>query len=431
MKEFIRNYKLQVFAASILALSQVSALTGTGYTIERNIANSELANSTEVRGGQVIEISPTASGEDANLGAGGLTESNITDERFDQIQNALDVYFDKSKACLVKLDYDNEMKSLLRAYERTDSNANLIAISQQLEEMELLRRQSFTNNNSNRRLNIGSSRSSSSSRAILDDDNSKDLKEIAKCHEKRIKELDSNSEKRAYFKELESKFADMLAESDSKEVAELAQQFIQTANNADPNNALGFQTIANMHSEYAMIMANSVAQIKMLEQQLALDPNNQLLRSQLQLAKTNLDTTLMQTQNKYMAQISPQAGNAAEQMTAVQQVSTHWKDQIQRSMGGQSLVSFGNSTNSLGLTTSPVIPGVTDLTNPITGVSTLPSIDSNLMTLPAPTAVQPQNLTILNDVRQNFGNRSNIDPSLLNPNNRQITRQVPTLGTPN
>lgn len=425
MKQFILNYKLQVFAVGVLALAQVSSFSADSKPIERYVAQ-ELGDSSIT--GAIVSTEVSTDVRPSQQG------------REDQIFDAYKRYQEKSKECLVKVRDDDSMKSAFRDYRLDSSDENLEALAGKLEDMGLLSANSSSSSGNtsfrDRLLSLESSSSSSesSSSAILDADNKSDLKEIARCHERRIQDLDSAEEKRAYFKKIEHKFADMLAESDSKEVSELAKEFLKTAKTADPNNALGLQTVAQMHAEYAMAMANGVAQIRLLEQQLAANPNDQLLHSRLQLAKTTLDNQFSGIQTRFMSTINPQSSNALEQMTAIQTVSTNWNQQKTSALGGQSLTSFGNMVNANGLTGDPLINGGLGLgTGLNTGVSTLPSIGaSNMLTIPQINTVPNGNLMtgVRGDSRLNI---PNIDPSFFaNPANRiqNTARQVPALGMP-
>lgn len=415
MKRFILNYKLQVLAVGVLALAQVSSFMDQT-SVNRHIAQ-ELGTGT---GTATVNGTVNAA-------------SAVSKNRESQILNAYKKYQDKSKECLVRVRDEDSLKSAFRDFKLDPSDLNIKALDDKLVEMGFLSAESSSSSSSSSNfrdqlLSLDSDDdkdSSSSSGAILDPDNKSDLKEIAKCHERRIKDLDTQAEKRAYFKKIESKFADMLAESDSKEIAALAREFQKTAKTADPNNALGLQTAAQMHVEYATLLANSMAEIKFLERQVALNPNDTLAQSNLKTARARLDSDFSLLQTRHMTSINPQDSDALEKMAALQSVSSFWLERKTSSLTGSlTSTSFGNTVNSIGITTDPVINGG------LTGVSTLPSISSNLLTLPQTNTLPNANLMT---VRTNNGRLNITDFSYYaNPNNKvqNTAKAVPILNLP-
>lgn len=404
MKKFIlNNYKLQVLAVGVLALAQVTAFVP--YHIDRHVAE-------------------VATGDKP---AGTVITPAVSSDRESQIIDAYKKYQDKAKKCLVRVKDEDSLKSLFRNYRLDSSESNLLALDAKLVDMGFLSSNTSSSSSSDFRSKLlsleSSDDTSSSGKAVLDPDNKSDLKEIAKCHERRIQDLDTQAEKRAYFKKIESEFADMLAESDSKEVSELAKEFQKAAKAADPNNALGLQTQAQMHSDYAMILANGLAEIRLLEKQLALNPTDTLLQSRLQLAKQNLDNSFSQLQTRYMSQINSQDPKALEQMTAIQTITSHWTNQKTSALSGVAGTSFSNTVNSGGLTGDPIINGG------LTGVSTLPST-TNLLTIPQIVNVPSSNLmTVRTD--QSRLNLNAADLSFFqNPANKlpNTAKAVPMLG---
>lgn len=420
MKRFMMNYKLQVLAVGVLALAQVTAFVPyQGY--QRDIARDELATGNNSGGGTAIA----------------LPSEGVSKNRESQILDAYKKYQEKAKECLIRVRDEDALKSLFRNFRLDSSDENLLALDNKLVDMGLLSSDSSSSSSSasdfrSKLLSLESDddTSTSSSSAILDPDKKSDLKEIAKCHERRIQDLDSKEEKRAYFKKIESKFADMLAESDSKEISTLAKEFQKTAKAADPNNALGLQTQTQMHIDYATILAQGMTQIQLLEKQLAMNPNDQLVRSQLELAKSSLNTNFMNVQTRYMQQINPQASNALEQMTAMQSITQHWTNQKNSSLSGSTGTSFANTVNSSGLVGDPLVNNLNTNNGLLSGISTLPST-TNMLTIPQIVTVPSTNLAT---VRTNNG-RLNISPESLsyfaNPQNRiaNTARNVPALGS--
>ena len=178
-----------------------------------------------------------------------------------------------------------------------------------------------------------------------------------------------------------------------------------------------------MHSDYALILANGLAEIRLLEKQLALNPTDTLLQQRLQLARTNLDSSFSQLQTRYMSQINPQDPKALEQMTAIQTITSHWTNQKTSALSGVAGTSFANTVNSAGITGDPLINGG------LTGTSTLPST-TNLLTIPQIVHVPSSNLmTVRTDQ-----SRLNLNPADLsffqNPANKlpNTAKAVPALG---
>ncbi len=391
-------------------------INGRTYNAE-DLEDSPPAATPPMRIQDADELSENAGDEVSNIEDGeaessddgtftGLIPENLPST--DDVRQALRNYQTKSNQCLVRQEDSLQMTDLIARYKRANERGSredkavaFTEVSEKLIALGLLDhdfgdRSNSEDSDDDQRFNLDldSEIAPASTSAFLNKDVPAEFNQIKDCHMAELEGL-SEADQKAYFDaNIAPIFADELGDNmgSANATQRTANDFYTAAGQADAatGNQLGLQYGAQAHGQAAILISSKLAEITALQNQLKLNPSDQLSQTQLSTKLIELQSGLTNISASLKAQASTalaaDPAALASANTNIDFAVNYWAQESVKIAQGQPITSLqASSTTQVPTVTTQNPIGIqpsifTDLASPTANLD-----PSNAMLLP-PTA---------------------------------------------